>query len=167
MSAARLAALAGLALALGACTGGTPPPLPTSNDLAGLYGDGVPVELNGNVIDVKVTQDWDQLRRGGRVWARVGPYIYLFSPPTKKALEDWPGVGGVRVTTYDPRGRMIARALLSREALNEVTWKEAIQKGALARAEGTKRPARILDLIEYGEDLTQHEYSPRYAGSDG
>ncbi len=157
-----------IAALLGGCTGEEPGlRLPAEADLAGLYGEGPSVTLNGNVVDVQVYQASDQLRRGGATWAKVGPYIYLFSPQTQKMLEDWSGVGGVRVTTVDGRGRLIAQALLPRGTLNSLTWPKAVNLVAKARLEGTQRPSYILDLIEYGEEITQFEYSPRYVNGEG
>jgi len=136
--------------------------LPSDSDLAGLYGDGPEVTLNGNVVDIEVYQPADQLRRGGATWAKVGPYIYLFSPQTQEIFDSWSGVGGVRVTTSDGRGRLVARAMLPRGTLNSLTWPRAINLVGKARLEGTRRPSYILDLIEYGEETAEHEYSDRY-----
>jgi hypothetical protein len=136
--------------------------LPTAADLSGLYGPTARVGLSGNVGEVRVRQDADQLRRGGSVWAKVGPYIYLFSPQTQELFEAYSGVGGVRVTTYDPGGKMVATALLERGTLNSITWRRARSLVARARLEGTRRPSYMIDLVEYGEDLVSHEYSPRY-----
>ncbi len=141
--------------------------LPPESDLAGLYGDGPTVSLNGNVVDVEVYQPADQLRRGGATWAKVGPYIYLFSPQTQDIFESWSGVGGVRVTTTDGRGRMVARAMLPRGTLNSMTWPRAINLVGKARLEGTSRPSYILDLIEYGEETADYEYDTRYVKSEG
>ncbi len=101
------------------------------------------------------------------MWAKVGPYIYLFTPQTQELFEHYPGIGGVQVTTLDGRERMIARAMLERGTLNSVTWKRAIGLAGRARLEGTQRPSYILDLIQYGEDLVEHEYSSRYVKDDG
>jgi hypothetical protein len=154
--------LAAMVLSLAACDASDELRLPSDSDLTGLYGDGSTVALNGNVVDVEVYQSADQLRRGGATWAKVGPFIYLFSPQTQDVFESWSGVGGVRVTTMDGRGRMVARAMLPRSALNSLTWPRAINLVARARLEGTQRPSYILDLIEYGEETADYEYSTRY-----
>lgn len=162
-----VASIALATLAVGAC-GETPElTLPAESDLAGLYGEGPSVELNGNVVDVEVRQPSDQLVRGGAVWAKVGPYIYLFSPQTRDLFETWSGIGGVRVTTLDGGGRMVAQAMLPRSALNSLTWPRAINLVARARLEGTNRPSYILDLIEYAEETAEYEYSPRYVKDGG
>ncbi|MCL7936838.1 MAG: hypothetical protein M8844_01665 [marine benthic group bacterium] len=136
--------------------------LPEESSLQGLYGENVQVSLKGNVVDVVVGQPADQLRRGGATWAKVGPYIYLFSPQTRKLFEDYTGLGGVRVTTVDGRDRLVARALLPQGALNSVTWNKAIGLAGRARLEGTERPSYILELIDYGEELADHEYGSNY-----
>jgi len=140
--------------------------LPTPAELEGLYGPSVGVELSGNVVEVRAVQPADQLRRGGAVWAKVGPYIYLFSPQTRDLLTSWTGVAGVRVTTVDGRGRLVGRAVLERGTLNSVTWKKAINLAGRARLEGTERPSYILDLIEYGEETVEHEYGATYVRED-
>ncbi len=136
--------------------------LPEESSLQGMYGDNVEVSLKGNVVDVVVRQPADQLRRGGATWAKVGPYIYLFSPQTRQMFEDYTGLGGVRVTTIDGRDRLVARALLPQGTLNSVTWNKAIGLAGRARLEGTQRPSYILELIDYGEELADHEYGSTY-----
>ena len=106
-------------------------------------------------------------RRGGSTWAKVGPFIYLFSPQTREIFETWSGVGGVRVTTTDGRGRLVARAMLPRATLNSLTWPRAANLVGKARLEGTRRPSYILDLIEYGEETAEYEYSTRYVKDGG
>ncbi len=152
----------GMAWGLAGCRSEPDLTLPTPEELEGVYGPAVDVELKGNVVDVHVIQPADQLRRGGSVWAKVGPYIYLFTPQTQQLFDSYPGLGGVQVTTLDGRERLIARAILKNGTLNGVTWKKAIGLAGRARMEGTQRPSYILDLIDYGEDLVEHEYSSRY-----
>lgn len=162
----RLATLAlaslGITWGLAACRSEPDLTLPVPEELQGVYGPSVDVELKGNVVDVHVIQPADQLRRGGSVWAKVGPYIYLFTPQTQQLFDSYPGLGGVQVTTLDGRERLIATAMLERGTLNGVTWRKAIGLAGRARLEGTQRPSYILELINYGEDLVEHEYSERY-----
>src|SRR5690606_40075884 len=76
--------------------------LPSAEDVAQLYarqGVDADVALSGNVVEIRVTQDWRQLQRGGSLWARVGPYIYVFSPATKELFETWGGVSAGRAIT--------------------------------------------------------------------
>jgi hypothetical protein len=159
-------AVVAVALAV-ACGGeGTAPILPGAADLEGLFGPGVTVELTGNVVDVTALQPDDQLRRGGATWAKVGPYVFLFSPQTQDLFESFSGIGGVRVTTVDRRGDLVGRALLERSTLNSVTWRKAINLAGRARLEGTRRPSYVLDLIRYGEELVEHEYGATYVSED-
>ena len=85
---------------------------------------------------------------------------------TQQLFDSYPGLGGVQVTTLDGRERLIARAILKNGTLHGATWKKAIGLAGRARMEGTQRPSYILDLIDYGEDLVEHEYSSRYV-TDG
>src|SRR5690554_4862427 len=78
------------------------PSLPAVEETAQLYerhGIDGEASLSGNVVELRVTQDAAQLRRGGSLWARVGPYIYLFAPATKELFDTWGGVAAVRVIT--------------------------------------------------------------------
>lgn len=158
-----------LAFALAVVGGCEPEPsreLPTAAALDSVYGANVDIGLNGNVVELTVTQDAAQLTRGGPIWAKAGPYIFLFTPQTRDLLDAYGGIGGVRVTTVDGRGRFVARALLERGTLNSVTWTRAINVAGRARVEGTRRPQTMLNLTEYGEEHTEYEYSRDYVRSD-
>lgn len=162
----RVLSLAG-ALTAAAVTGAcddTSLALPANTHLEGLYGEAPQVALNGNVVDVRVVQDRDQLIRGGKLWAKVGPYIYLFSPQTKELFENWPGLGGVRVRTFTSSGTQVAEAMLRRGDLNGITWRRALRLVSQARLEGTKRPSFMENLVRYGEETAQFEYNPDFAG---
>jgi hypothetical protein len=130
--------LASAALLLAGCSS-QPTRLPSAAELEGLYGEGAELRLNGNVVDVRVDQDPSQIRRGGSLWARVGPYIFLFSPQTEELLQRFPDVAAVRVRTY-VGGRLVAKA----------------------RLEGTRNPAHLENLVRYGEDHTRFEYASRF-----
>lgn len=158
-----IAALAGA----GACEAEPRRELPSEAVLDSVYGERVDISLDGNVVDLVIRQDADQLRRGGSVWAKAGPYIYLFTPQTQELLQSYGGIGGVRATTLDANGEMIARALLERGTLNSVTWQRAINIAGRARVEGTQRPQTMVTLADYGEEHTDYEYSRRYVRSDG
>jgi hypothetical protein len=151
------------AAAAGACDD-TSLTLPANTHLEGLYGEAPQVALNGNVVDVRVVQDRDQLIRGGKLWAKVGPYIYLFSPQTKELFENWSGLGGVRVRTFTSSGTQVAEAMLRRGDLNGITWRRALRLVSQARLEGTKRPSFMENLVRYGEETAQFEYNPDFAG---
>lgn len=140
--------------------------LPPAAVLDTVYGGRVDVSLNGNVVEVRVTQDASQLRRGGSVWAKAGPYIYLFTPQTRDLFVNFGGVGGVRVTTTDASGDLIARAMLERNTLTSITWKKAINTASKARVDATTKPQTMVDLAEYGEEHTSYEYGRKYVGSN-
>ena len=90
--------------------------VPTESEAQAYFAEtpGVTVEVGGNVVVVKVNQPYEQLRRGGALWARVGPYVYLFSTTTEQLFKDFGGLGGVRVTTSTgSRQERVATALLA------------------------------------------------------
>jgi hypothetical protein len=122
------------------------------------------VEMSGNVAEITIRQSGTQLRRGGRLWAMVGPYVLLFSEPTRQLITDFGGLGGVRVITTAPGGHEVARALLPRDALNELTWRRALNIAGIARRDGTEQPSRLEALVQWGQDHTEFEYNPRYVG---
>jgi hypothetical protein len=166
MTAVRALLLGILVLGVTACEPAADSRLPTATELNGLFGESIDLRLNGNVVEIQVTQSPDQLRRGGPIWAKAGPYIYLFTPQTQSIFENYGGVGGVRVTTLDGRERLIARALLQRSTLTSVTWTRAINISGRARVDGTTRPNTMVRLYEYGEENTEFEYSARYVGTN-
>lgn len=154
-----------LALLAAVACGGTDagPQLPSESALEDLYGTSrATADLNGNVVDVRVRQDPGQIERGGSLWAKVGPYIYLFSPQTQELFARWSGVAAVRVRTLVEGGSWVAEATLRRDALNALTWNDARRVVARARTEGTDKPGYLEDLIDYGEDRTDHRYNPQY-----
>lgn len=151
-----------LVLAAGGCQPEQELELPASSDLEGLYGERTEVRLDGNVVAVEATQNPRQLRRGGSLWARVGPYIYAFSPQTEEIFQEWNGVAAVRVRTVTPDGTEIARAMLRRDELTSVTWREAKAHVVRARKEGSEKPGYLDDLVGYGEEHTQYEYSEQF-----
>ena len=161
---AAVAALTAL-LAGAACGGGSDGglQLPSESALEDLYGTSrATADLNGNVVDVRVRQNPRQIERGGSLWAKVGPYVYLFSPQTQELFARWSGVAAVRVRTLVEGGSWVAEATLRRDALNALTWNDARRVVARARTEGTDKPGYLEDLIDYGEDRTEHRYNPRY-----
>ncbi|HEX6309744.1 MAG TPA: hypothetical protein VFZ69_16325 [Longimicrobiales bacterium] len=137
-----------------------PPPAAVESTYA-QHGLDADYRYSGNVLEIVVQQPADQLRRGGPLWARVGPYIYLFTPATRDLFEQYPGIAGVRVITM--AGTIeVARALLVRDALNELTWRRAISVLGTALEHGTERPSTMDALARYGEEITTYEYNPRY-----
>lgn len=156
-------AFAGVA-AVAACGPDAELPLPTAADVEGafLYGGELTGSMSGNVAEIRIRQSAGQLQRGGTLWAKMGPYVILFSEETRDLLVDYPGLAGVRVITETAGGVEVARAFMRRDALNGITWKRALNIAGLARRDGTEQLSRIEDLIEWGEDHTEFEYNPRY-----
>ncbi len=127
-----------------------------------LYEGSLEAEMKGNVAEVRISQPAEQLRRGGTLWAKVGPYIFLFSEETRSLFEDYNGLAAVRVVTTAAHGREVARARLLRDELNDITWRHALSVAGRARRDGSSSPARIEDLVRYGEEHTEFQYSSEY-----
>ncbi|MEX2527739.1 MAG: hypothetical protein WEA09_08900 [Gemmatimonadota bacterium] len=153
------------ALALAACGPDMDTTIPGPQTVREYYGEapGLQVEISGNVARISLIQGNDQLRRGGTLWAKAGPYIYLFSPQTRRLLSEHPGLGGVRVTTRTPAGTWIAEALLTADRMTGAGWARALSAGHDARTEGGESPGLMSTLVRYGEDLTEFRYNPAYA----
>jgi hypothetical protein len=153
-----------LGLAFTACEESRDLELPTPEQVASYYTyqSGLEASLSGNVVEVIAYQPASQLRRGGTLWAKVGPYILLFSDETHQLMEDYPGVAGVRIVTQIRGGPEVARALLARTELSGVLWRRSLNIAGRARLEGTERPSLLEELVRWGEDHTEYEYNPRY-----
>ena len=160
------AGVAGLLFAA-SCGGKADVPVPTAETVESYFQ--IPaassVEILGNVAELEVDQSAEQLRRGGSLWAKVGPYVYLFSDATQRLFTEQEGLGGLRVVTRAPGGAEVARATLARARLNEITWPRALNISGRARRDGTSRPAVLEELVDWGEDHTEFEYSPDYVPS--
>lgn len=157
--------LLGLALVAGACREPANLTLPTDEAAAGYYTSPAvrEVEMNGNVAVVTVVQRSDDLRRGGRLWAKMGPYIHIFSPATEQLMRDHPGLAGVRIRTVTTSDTEIASVLLERATLNDITWPAARAHVAHALTnEGAEQVRSIERLVQYGERRTTHEYNPAF-----
>lgn len=163
-----LATLILLAVAAACDPGGAPDhPVPSASEIEPLYqyAGGLEVEISGNVAQITVRFDPAEFERGGNLWAKAFPFIFLYSPATRDAFQEHPGLGGVRVIGQHPNGDIVAQALLSRGVLNEITWRRAINIAGRARQEGTTRPALMQELVRWGEDHSEFEYNPRYITS--
>lgn len=119
------------------------------------------VAIRGNVVEVTTVQKADQLQRGGALWAKVGPYIYLFSPATTEVFERYPGVAAVASRT-SASGAEVARVMLVRDTLRGADWALARRLLAQALREGTSRPSRLEELVTFGERFTTYEYNPSF-----
>lgn len=160
----RVALLMGLAtvVAAGACQEPADLSLPTDATAASYYTSPSirGVEMNGNVAVVTVVQRTNDLQRGGPLWAKMGPYIHIFSPATEELLRDHPGLAGVRVRTVTTSDTEVASVLLERSTLNDITWKTARNHVAHALTdEGAEQVRSIERLVQYGERRTSHEYN--------
>jgi len=135
--------------------------LPTADEVESvfIYDGSLSATLNGNVAEVTIVQAERQLRRGGALWAKVGPYVFLFSKESESLFRDYPGLAGIRVVTVTPGGTEVARAMLLRDELNDVTWRRAQHIAGLARRDGTRRPTLLEALVEWGEDHTEFDYA--------
>jgi hypothetical protein len=153
-------------LMLGACGAGegTGTRLPGADEAAERFGGASEAEVRGNLLELRVPVAEAALR-GGPIWARSGPYFYLFSPPTRDLFTEFPDLVAIRVVTVAPAGDEVARAELRRDALNEVRWREALYRSAIAQRDGTERPRALEELRYFGEDHTQFRYNPEFAGS--
>ena len=160
--------LAPALLLLAGCLGRDELLLPTNAEVRQYFASGVgsTAEMRGNVAHVTVTQPAAHLRRGGSLWAKVGPYIFLFTPETKRLFADYSGLAGVRVQTRIPDGTKVAHALLRRGRLNDLTWRSALNVAGKARTEGTGKPDLLVDLVDWGEEHTEFSYSSRFVKSN-
>lgn len=156
-----------LALALpfaAGCGEEEPAVLPSAEEVESyyLYPQGLEASMDGSVAELQAVQPTRHLERGGRLWARSGPYILLFSEETRSLFVDYPDVTAVQVMTVTPDGTPIARASLHRDALTGTTWRRSLNLSGHARREGTERPTRLEDLVRWGEEHTEYEYAPRF-----
>ena len=139
--------------------------LPSDSEAGAHYASSsdLTVRVSGNVVELTVDQPIRQVRRGGSLWAKVGPYIYLFSDQTEALLREYPGLSGVRVITRTGGNNAeVARAFLHRDSLNELTWRRARNIAGKARVEGTRRPSLLEDLVEWGQDHTEFGYNKEF-----
>ena len=160
--AAAVAVVAAVVSAPGCSSEPEAPRLPTASELEGLYGDRAAVTREGNVVNVEVEQPARQLARGGRLWAKVGPYIYLFSPQTRELFASYSGLAAVRARTVNEAGDWIAQATLRHDALNPLTWDDARRVVARARQQGTDKPGYLEDLIRFGEEHADFRYNESF-----
>lgn len=137
--------------------------LPGDDDVATYYETdrGMAAEIVGNVAVITVSQSAQQLRTGGALWAKVGPYVFLFSEETQQLFLDYSGLAAVRVITKVGEAE-VANALLTRDELSDVLWRRSLNIAGLARRDGTNRMTLLEDLVDWGEDHTEFTYNERY-----
>lgn len=126
------------------------------------YSGDLDVGMDGNVAEVRAVQSAAQLRRGGRLWAKVGPYVLLFSEGTRRLFTDYPGLAAVRVTTVTAGGREVASATLRHDGLNGLTWRRALNIAGKARRDGTEQVTLLEDLVRWGEEHTEYTYDSSF-----
>ncbi|MDX1674489.1 MAG: hypothetical protein R3314_06835, partial [Longimicrobiales bacterium] len=142
-----------------------PPPPPTAEEVAVHYArhQGVDsVRMSGNVAVLHVEQPYQQLQRGGSLWARVGPFVYLMTPSTRAAFREFPGLAAVRVVTHLAGGDEVARAMLRRDALTDILWRRTLNILGHALQSGRENPRRLEELTEWSERYTEFRYNPEY-----
>lgn len=154
------------ALTLGCGGGAEEPAMPPEAEVQTLYGDAVEAEISGNLIRLRVPMPAG-FERGGTLWARSGPYFYLFTTATRDLLANYPDVAAVEVIASTAEGEQVARARLLRGTLNGITWPHAIAYASQAQAEGTESPRFVDRLVRYGEDNTEFEYDPDFVPPPG
>jgi len=163
----RLELMVLLALALVGCGESVDLVLPSSAEIEAhyLYEGPLGAGVKGNVAVVTVGQSARQLRRGGTLWAKVGPYIFLFSEETQQLLNDYPSLAAVRVISMVGESE-VANVLLGRDALSDIQWRRALNIAGRARVNGTRRVTLLQDLVRWGEDhAEEYNYNPRYTRS--
>lgn len=133
--------------------------LPEPTEVASWFGTGTEARISGNVVEIRGVIAPEFLRRGGSLWARSGPYFYLFNVHVRDLLVKYPDVAAVRAIAVTHDGRELARATLNRGELSEYQWREALALASLAQTEGTEHPRRVDDLIRWGEDHTEFTYA--------
>lgn len=152
---------AGLLL-LGACEPEVDEPVPDASVVEAYYAEGgdFRVEISGNVAQVRHHIPPAQLERGATLWYQAAPFVVLFSEETRDLFYGEPGLAGVRVISETAEGEVVAQALLHRDALNEMTWRRALNIAGTARTEGAEDPETIRELVRWGERHTEFEYNP-------
>ena len=145
------------------CKAGTVRALPSAEDVEAYYDYEAPLhaEITGNVATLTVAQSAQQIRRGGALWAKVGPYVFLFTEETHRLFQDYGGLAGVRVATRVGESE-VANALLHRDELSDILWRRSKNIAGQARRDGTLRVTLLEDLVHWGEAHTEFEYNSRY-----
>ena len=161
--AARVWVFVGALFLAGCETSSTDGPLPTPEEVTAAYESTreLEAEIVGNVAVVRVRQDPQQLRRGGSLWAKVGPYIFLFSAETQDLFVNYPGLAAVRVITTVGETE-VANAILVADQLTDVLWRRSLNISGLARRDGTSRMTLLEDLVDWGETHTDFTYNERF-----
>ncbi|HUH13545.1 MAG TPA: hypothetical protein VMK65_10560 [Longimicrobiales bacterium] len=153
------------ALLVGACESARAPRLPDEDQVREIYTryqDLDSVDLSGNVVELRFRQDPQALRRGGSLWAKVGPYVFLLSPATRELFTRFPDIAAVRVVTLGTGSEEVARAMLRQDAFTDIQWRRTQNILGHAIREGSRSPSRLEDLVQWGERHTEFSYNPDY-----
>jgi hypothetical protein len=151
-----------LCLPMAACsTGEGPLVLPDEATIEAAYGEGVDAEVSGNLVRLTVQMP-EGFERGGTLWAKSGPYFYLFTTATRDLFAAYEDIAAVEVSTVTESGEEVARARLLRTELNAITWRRALAYASQAQTEGTESPRHVDRLVRWGEDVVEHEYNPEF-----
>lgn len=150
-------------LFLAACAPVQDGTLPTGDQVVAAYeySGQVEADIVGNVAVLTVTQDAQQLRRGGSLWAKVGPYVFLFSVETRQLFIEYTGLAAVRVITRVGQAD-VANAILTADELSDVLWRRSLNIAGQARRDGTNRMTLLEDLVDWGESHTEYSYNERF-----
>lgn len=119
------------------------------------------VRVSGNVVEVTVDQPAEHLRRGGSLWARLGPYVHLFSPATRSLFENFNGLAAVRVVTKSGDVE-VARAMLYRDDITTIVWQRGESMLSQVLRDGTTQPAIVEEFVFWAEGIAEFEYNSRY-----
>lgn len=156
-----LLAIAIAAAGQGCDRGDEAPLMPSADQVEAVYGSAVEVEATGNLLRLTVPMP-EGFERGGTLWARSGPYFYLFTTATRDLFVAYSDLAAVEVSAVTEAGEEVARARLLRGALNEITWSRAIAYASRAQTEGTENPRHVETLVRWAEDRTEYEYNPEF-----
>lgn len=151
----------GMIVAAGCAGEADPPEMPTLDAVQSAYGEATQPEISGNLVRLTVPMP-SGFERGGTLWARSGPYFYLFTTATRDLFANHPDVAAVEVVAVTAEGEEVARARLLSTTLNSITWQHAIAYASQAQTEGTQRPTFVERLVRYGEERTEHTYDPDF-----
>src|SRR5690554_6015150 len=106
-------------LAAGCAGEAGPPEMPTIDAVQSAYGEAVRPEISGNLVRLTVPMP-SGFERGGSLWARSGPYFYLFTIATRDFFATYLDLAAVEVVAVTADGAEVARARLLSSTLNSI-----------------------------------------------
>jgi hypothetical protein len=132
--------------------------LPPTSEVTEWFGEGTTAEFNGNLLAITGPMEPEHIRGGGQLWARSGPYFFLFNVHIRDLMVEYPDIAAVRATVVTADGDYLASATLNRDRMNEFRWREALAQSSLAQRQGTENPRLIEQLVRFGQDNTEYDY---------